>query len=58
VDVAERNILAALTPLGSEYAAGAKRAFTERWIDMYPPRVKLPALIRMVLRTMCTPTCC
>jgi oligoendopeptidase F len=36
VDVAEKNILAALAPLGPEYAAGAKRAFTERWIDMYP----------------------
>ena len=36
IDAAERNILAALAPLGPEYAAGAKRAFTERWIDMYP----------------------
>ncbi|HTS36652.1 MAG TPA: oligoendopeptidase F [Candidatus Solibacter sp.] len=36
VDAAERNILEALAPLGPEYAAGAKRAFTERWIDMYP----------------------
>jgi oligoendopeptidase F len=36
VDAAEQNILAALAPLGPEYAAGAKRAFTERWIDMYP----------------------
>ena len=32
----ERNVLAALAPLGSDYAAGTKRAFTERWIDMYP----------------------
>src|ERR1700688_3539867 len=40
VDMAERNILAALAPLGSEYAAGAKRAFTERWIDMYPTEGK------------------
>src|SRR5580698_3654124 len=40
VDVAERNILAALAPLGPEYAAGAKRAFTERWIDMYPTEGK------------------
>ena len=40
VDVAERNILEALAPLGSEYAAGAKRAFTERWIDMYPTEGK------------------
>jgi oligoendopeptidase F len=40
VDVAERNILEALTPLGPEYAAGAKLAFTERWIDMYPTEGK------------------
>jgi oligoendopeptidase F len=40
VDVAEQNILAALAPLGPEYAAGAKRAFTERWIDMYPTEGK------------------
>jgi oligoendopeptidase F len=36
VEDSEKNILAALAPLGPEYAAGAKRAFTERWIDMYP----------------------
>ena len=36
VDDSEQNILRALAPLGPEYAAGAKRAFTERWIDMYP----------------------
>jgi len=35
-DAAEHNILEALAPLGPEYSAGAKRAFTERWIDMYP----------------------
>jgi oligoendopeptidase F len=40
VDVAEHNILEALAPLGPEYAAGAKRAFTERWIDMYPTEGK------------------
>lgn len=40
VDVAEKNILLALAPLGPEYAAGAKRAFTERWIDMYPTEGK------------------
>jgi oligoendopeptidase F len=40
VDVAEHNILQALAPLGPEYAAGAKRAFTERWIDMYPTEGK------------------
>jgi oligoendopeptidase F len=40
VKVAEKNILEALSPLGSEYAAGAKRAFAERWIDMYPTEGK------------------
>ncbi|HEY6339565.1 MAG TPA: oligoendopeptidase F [Candidatus Sulfotelmatobacter sp.] len=40
VDTAERNILAALAPLGPEYAAGAKRSFTDRWIDMYPTEGK------------------
>jgi oligoendopeptidase F len=32
----EHNILCALAPLGPDYATGTKRAFTERWIDMYP----------------------
>jgi oligoendopeptidase F len=36
----ERYILAALSPLGPEYASGAKRAFNERWIDMYPSEGK------------------
>lgn len=36
VEDAERNILAALAPLGPDYAAGAKRAFAEHWIDFYP----------------------
>ena len=40
VEVAEQNILKALAPLGPEYAAGVKRAFTERWIDMYPTEGK------------------
>jgi len=40
VDLAERNILDALAPLGPEYLTGAKRAFTERWIDMYPSEGK------------------
>lgn len=40
IEDSERNILAALAPLGSEYATGAKRAFTERWIDMYPTEGK------------------
>ena len=40
VEEAQRNILAALAPLGPEYASGAKRAFTERWIDLYPSEGK------------------
>jgi oligoendopeptidase F len=40
IDAAERNILGALAPLGAEYAAGAKRSFRERWIDMYPTEGK------------------
>ena len=35
-DDAEKQVLEALAPLGPEYAAAAKRAFTERWIDLYP----------------------
>ena len=35
-DEAEQHVMAALKPLGDEYATGAKRAFTERWIDLYP----------------------
>jgi oligoendopeptidase F len=33
---AEKHVMAALKPLGSEYAAAANRAFNERWIDLYP----------------------
>jgi oligoendopeptidase F len=40
VEDAQRNILAALAPLGPEYAAAAKRAFSERWIDLYPSEGK------------------
>ena len=42
VDVAQRHILDALAPLGPEYAAGAHRAFSERWIDLYPAEGKDP----------------
>lgn len=35
-DEARKHVMAALTPLGSEYAAAANRAFAERWIDWYP----------------------
>ncbi len=40
VEQAEPNILAALAPLGPEYAVGAKKAFSERWVDMYPSEGK------------------
>jgi oligoendopeptidase F len=36
VEEAQKHVLAALAPLGAEYAAAATRAFNERWIDMYP----------------------
>jgi oligoendopeptidase F len=32
--------MAALAPLGSDYAAAARKAFTERWIDLYPTEGK------------------
>ena len=33
-------VLAAMAPLGGEYAKGLQRAFTERWIDLYPNKGK------------------
>ena len=36
----QRHILAAAAPLGEEYTAGLKRAFSERWIDLYPNKGK------------------
>lgn len=36
VDEAERHVLAAIAPLGPEYAAVVARAFRERWIDYFP----------------------
>jgi oligoendopeptidase F len=33
---AEAQVMEALKPLGDEYATAAKRAFAERWIDLYP----------------------
>ena len=32
----QQNILTAMAPLGSEYLTVLKRAFAERWIDVYP----------------------
>jgi oligoendopeptidase F len=33
---AQGHVLAAVAPLGPEYAAILRRAFTERWIDLFP----------------------
>ena len=33
---AQKHILAAVAPLGAEYAATIARAFSERWIDLFP----------------------
>jgi oligoendopeptidase F len=35
-EAAVDRILESLAPLGPEYAAVARRAFTERWIDLFP----------------------
>jgi oligoendopeptidase F len=35
-DEAQKHVMAALKPLGPNYAAAAARAFNERWIDWYP----------------------
>jgi oligoendopeptidase F len=36
VEDAEKHIVAALAPLGPEYVGTLKKAFNERWIDLYP----------------------
>ncbi len=33
---AQQHVLAAVAPLGAEYQATIKRAFNERWIDLFP----------------------
>jgi oligoendopeptidase F len=33
---AQKQILLALSPLGDDYTAGVRRAFAERWIDLFP----------------------
>jgi oligoendopeptidase F len=35
-DEAQKHVMAALKPLGPDYATAASRAFNERWIDWYP----------------------
>ncbi len=36
VEDAEKNILKAVAPLGDSYIAEVKKAFADRWIDIYP----------------------
>ncbi len=36
VEEAQKNIIAALAPLGNDYVNVVKKACAERWIDMYP----------------------
>lgn len=40
VEEAQKNVLASLAPLGTDYINVSKKAFTERWIDMYPTEGK------------------
>jgi oligoendopeptidase F len=36
VEEAEKHILASLRPLGDQYTTVVRKAFNERWIDLYP----------------------
>ena len=36
----EKNVLASLAPLGADYVAAVRRAFSERWIDLLPSEGK------------------
>jgi oligoendopeptidase F len=36
VEESIENIIQSLAPLGADYVSVSKRAFNERWIDMYP----------------------
>ncbi|MFH0991142.1 MAG: oligoendopeptidase F [bacterium] len=40
VEEAERHIMESLVPLGDEYESVTKKAFSERWVDMYPTEGK------------------
>lgn len=40
VDESKQNVIAALAPLGDEYLAVTKKAFSERWIDVFPTEGK------------------
>jgi oligoendopeptidase F len=40
IDESQKIVMEALKPLGPEYAAGAMRAFNERWTDFHPTEGK------------------
>jgi oligoendopeptidase F len=40
IEDAEKNILASLAPLGKEYVSVIRKAFADRWIDLYPTEGK------------------
>ncbi|MBN1398118.1 MAG: oligoendopeptidase F [Bacteroidetes bacterium] len=40
IEEAENNIVAALQPLGEDYTGVIKKAFNERWLDVYPSEGK------------------
>jgi oligoendopeptidase F len=40
IDESQKNILAALQPLGDDYVSVIKKAFNERWLDVYPTEGK------------------
>lgn len=40
VDEAQQHIIASLAPLGNDYIGVTKKAFSERWVDMYPTEGK------------------
>lgn len=40
VDESKQNVLASLAPLGDEYLEVTKKAFSERWIDVFPTEGK------------------
>jgi len=40
IDESEKHIVSALQPLGNDYVSTIKKAFKERWIDVYPTEGK------------------
>ncbi len=36
IEAAEKHVIASLAPLGTEYTSIIRKAFDERWIDLYP----------------------